>query len=78
MHLVAISTQRASEDRVADALSQVQGAYSLVCLTPSELIAVRDPLGIRPLCLGKMSETGTTQEILDLLQATRGGDKGRT
>jgi nicotinamidase-related amidase len=26
----------------------------------------------------KMSETGTTQEILDLLQATRGGDKGRT
>jgi len=59
VHLVAISTQRASEDRVADALSQVQGAYSLVCLTPSSLIAVRDPLGIRPLCLGKLSETGT-------------------
>src|SRR5919109_2335479 len=45
VHLVAISTQRASEDRVADALSQVQGAYSLVCLTPSALIAVRDPHG---------------------------------
>ena len=59
VHLVAISTQRAHEDRVADALSQVQGAYSLVCLTPTSLIAVRDPLGIRPLCLGKMSETGT-------------------
>jgi amidophosphoribosyltransferase len=59
VHLVAISTQRANEDRVADALSQVQGAYSLVCLTPNELIAVRDPLGIRPLCLGKLSETGT-------------------
>ena len=59
VHLVAISTQRAHEDRVADALSQVQGAYSLVCLTPSSLIAVRDPLGIRPLCLGKLSETGT-------------------
>jgi amidophosphoribosyltransferase len=59
VHLVAISTQRAIEDRVADALSQVQGAYSLVCLTPQELMAVRDPLGIRPLCLGKLSETGT-------------------
>jgi amidophosphoribosyltransferase len=59
VHLVAISTQRAHEDRVADALSQVQGAFSLVCLTPTSLIAVRDPLGIRPLCLGKLSETGT-------------------
>jgi amidophosphoribosyltransferase len=59
VHLCAISTQRASEDRVADALSQVQGAYSLLCLTPSTLIAVRDPLGIRPLCLGKLRETGS-------------------
>jgi amidophosphoribosyltransferase len=58
VHLVAISTQRASEDRVADALSQVRGAYSLVCLTPTELIAARDPMGIRPLCLGNMRETG--------------------
>jgi len=54
VHLVAISTQRAVEDRVADALTQVQGAFSLVCLTEQTLIAVRDPLGIRPLCLGVM------------------------
>jgi len=52
IHLVAISTQRAIEDRIADALGQVEGAYSLVCLTDQALIAVRDPLGIRPLCLG--------------------------
>jgi amidophosphoribosyltransferase len=58
VHLCAISTQRAVEDRVADALSQVQGAYSLLCLTTTALIAVRDPLGIRPLCLGKLRETG--------------------
>jgi amidophosphoribosyltransferase len=58
VHLVAISTQRATEDRVADALSQVQGAYSLVCLTPTALIAARDPLGIRPLCLGRLRDTG--------------------
>src|SRR6201999_2732589 len=37
VHLVAISTQRANEDRVADALTQVQGAYSLLCLTDKEL-----------------------------------------
>ncbi len=54
VHLVAVSTQRAVEDRLADALSQVEGAYSLVVLTDKELIAVRDPRGIRPLCLGVM------------------------
>jgi amidophosphoribosyltransferase len=56
VHLVAISTQRSVEDRVADALTQVRGAYSLLCLTEKELIAVRDPMGIRPLCLGKMPD----------------------
>jgi amidophosphoribosyltransferase len=54
VHLVAMSTQRAAEDRIADALAQVEGAYSLLCLTESSLIAVRDPLGIRPLCIGIM------------------------
>ena len=43
IHLLAISTQRAIEDRIADALSHVQGAYSLVFLTEEALIAVRDP-----------------------------------
>ncbi len=54
VHLVAMSKQRAAEDRVADALGQVEGAYSLVCLTERSLIAVRDPMGIRPLCLGRV------------------------
>ena len=58
VHLVALSAQRAPEDRIADALSQVEGAYSLVCLTPESLIAVRDPMGIRPLCLGTMPDSG--------------------
>ena len=52
VHLTAISTQRAIEDRIADALTQVRGAYSLLCLSQDSLIAVRDPLGIRPLCIG--------------------------
>jgi amidophosphoribosyltransferase len=54
IHLLAISTQRAIEDRIADALSHVQGAYSLVFLTEEALIAVRDPLAIRPLVLGRL------------------------
>jgi amidophosphoribosyltransferase len=52
VHLVAISHQRSVEDRIADALSQVQGAYSLLCLTDKAMVAVRDPMGIRPLSLG--------------------------
>ncbi|MGE0324647.1 MAG: amidophosphoribosyltransferase [Polyangiaceae bacterium] len=52
VHLVAKSTQRAVEDRVADALNQVEGAFSLLALSPDTLVAVRDPRGIRPLCLG--------------------------
>jgi amidophosphoribosyltransferase len=52
VHLVAMSTQRALDDRIADALAQVRGAYSLLFLTESCMIAVRDPLGIRPLCIG--------------------------
>ncbi len=54
IHLLAISTQRAIEDRIADALTQVEGAYSLVFMTEGALIAVRDPMGIRPLVLGKL------------------------
>jgi amidophosphoribosyltransferase len=54
IHLLAMSTQRAIEDRIADALAQVEGAYSLVFLTEEALVAVRDPMGIRPLVLGKL------------------------
>jgi amidophosphoribosyltransferase len=57
VHLVAHSKQKAIEDRLADALAQVQGAYSLLCLTEREMIAVRDPHGIRPLCLGRFAGT---------------------
>ena len=55
VHLVAISKEIAIEDRIADALSHVKGAYSLVFLTEEAIVAVRDPMGIRPLCLGVVS-----------------------
>ena len=58
VHLVAISSQRTPEDRLADALSQVKGAFSVLCLTPTSMIAARDPMGFRPLCLGRMPGQG--------------------
>ena len=39
---------------MAEALQQVEGAYSLVLLTRDRLIAARDPRGFRPLCLGQL------------------------
>ena len=57
VHLIAKSQQTTVVDRVADALSQVEGAYSLICETENSLIAVRDPMGIRPLCLGKLGDS---------------------
>jgi len=56
IHLVATSTQSTPLDRLIDALKQVEGAYSLLVLTEEGLIACRDPLGIRPLVMGKLGE----------------------
>ncbi len=55
VHLVALAAG-SIEDRVTDALKQVEGAYSLVMLTPGALIGVRDPNGVRPLVLGKVGD----------------------
>jgi amidophosphoribosyltransferase len=52
VHLVAASHEVAVEDRIAYALARVKGAYSLLFMTEDAIIAVRDPMGIRPLCLG--------------------------
>jgi amidophosphoribosyltransferase len=56
IHLVATSTYRTLLDRFIDALKQIEGAYSLVCLTPEGMIACRDPLGIRPLVMGRAGD----------------------
>lgn len=53
VHLVARSSARNLPGALADALNQVEGAYSLVVLTPDELYAIRDPRGFRPLILGR-------------------------
>ncbi len=54
VHLIARSRKETTEEAIVDALSQVSGAYSVVFLEPGKMIAVRDPMGFRPLVLGKL------------------------
>jgi amidophosphoribosyltransferase len=58
VHLIAISLYTNVTDRLIDALKQVQGAYSLVALHNGALIGARDPLGVRPLVIGKLHGGG--------------------
>ena len=52
-HLAARSREKEPVHQLYEALSQVQGAYSLVLLANNQMIAARDPFGFRPLALGK-------------------------
>ncbi|MDP6381543.1 MAG: class II glutamine amidotransferase, partial [Phycisphaerae bacterium] len=53
IHLMAKPTHVAKPDTIAHVMSHLEGAFSLVMLTTEEMLAVRDPHGMRPLCLGK-------------------------
>jgi amidophosphoribosyltransferase len=58
---------------LSKALNSVQGAYSLLVITPNEMIVARDPRGIRPLCMGKLNDSyifASETCALDLLGAT--------
>lgn len=59
VHLIAHSRADSLLARIIDALSQVRGAFSVVLLTDTSVIAVRDPYGLRPLCLGRVRESWT-------------------
>src|SRR5205814_4347526 len=54
LHLVARARRDRFIDRFVDGLRQLEGAYSFVGLTNKKLIGARDPLGIRPLVIGKL------------------------
>ena len=54
LHLISRSRRRRIVERFVDALLQIEGAYALVCLTNDMLIGARDPVGIRPLVLGRI------------------------
>jgi len=73
IHLVATSSYRSLIDRFIDALKQVEGAYSLIVMTPEGMIACRDPLGIRPLVMGKLGDAyifASETVALDVVGAT--------
>ncbi|HUW33101.1 MAG TPA: amidophosphoribosyltransferase [Planctomycetota bacterium] len=56
LHLLAASCQADWLEALATSLNEIKGAYSLLFLTPNELVAVRDPHGFRPLWLGKRKD----------------------
>ena len=56
-HLIARSNYSTVVDRIIDALGKVRGAYSLLMLTDSALYGMRDPLGVRPLCIGRLDDS---------------------
>ncbi len=56
IHLMARSLQQNIPERMKDALRRVEGAFSIVAMTRTKLIGVRDALGVRPLVLGKIGD----------------------
>src|SRR5262245_23443166 len=73
LHLYARSQAGSVEDAIVDSVSQVQGAFSLVMLTPDRLMAVRDPHGFRPLALGRLADAFVVCSetcAMDLIGAT--------
>jgi len=54
-YMLANATGSNWEERIFSCMRQLEGAYSMVALTPDSMMAARDPLGIRPLCLGKLN-----------------------
>jgi amidophosphoribosyltransferase len=72
IHLLATSRTDSLVDRIVDALNRIKGAYCLLFLTETRMIAVRDPHGFRPLCLGKLGDAWVVASescALDLIEA---------
>jgi amidophosphoribosyltransferase len=73
LHLIARSRSLKIIDRFMDALRHIEGGFALVALTRSMLIGARDPLGIRPLVIGKLGESyvfASETCALDMIGAT--------
>ncbi len=54
LHLLSRSKKRRIVERLVDAIRQIEGSYALVCLTNDMMIGARDPIGIRPLVIGRL------------------------
>jgi amidophosphoribosyltransferase len=64
IHLMARSFQTSIPERMKDALRRCEGAFSIVAMTPNQLIGVRDPLGVRPLVLGRLGTEADGGHVL--------------
>ena len=72
LHLLAQPTIGGNENNLVQTVRRLEGAYSLVIMTESELIGVRDPFGFRPLCLGRVGDAWVLASetcALDLISA---------
>ncbi|RPH93819.1 amidophosphoribosyltransferase [candidate division KSB1 bacterium] len=73
VHLISRSRETTLAGRVAEALRQVQGAFSLLFISKDEMIVARDPHGFRPLCLGGKGDAVVAASetcAMDLTDAT--------
>ena len=62
VHLIAQSREQTLPDAIADALRKVEGAFSLVMISPDRIFAIRDPRGFRPLAMGRIPAQGDRQQ----------------
>ncbi|OEU46481.1 MAG: amidophosphoribosyltransferase [Desulfobulbaceae bacterium S3730MH12] len=73
LHLMARATHLGLEKALEETFSTLKGAYSLLMMTQDKMIAVRDPDGFRPLCLGRLNNGGWVVAsetcALDLIEA---------
>ena len=74
IHLLAKPSHQNKKNPLNHVLNHLQGAYSLLLLFPDRLVAVRDPLGFRPLCLGKTKNgahvVASETKAFDMIDAT--------
>jgi len=72
LHLLVRSKSEKLEERMVDALSQCEGAYTMLFLSKDKMVGVRDPRGFRPLCLGRKDGAyvlASETSALDLIDA---------
>ena len=65
VHLIALSKEQTLPEAMADALRRVEGAFSLVMISPDRIFAARDPRGFRPLAMGRIpAQSGEKRDTI--------------
>src|SRR5256712_6419491 len=75
VHLIALSKEHTLPEAMADALRRVEGAFSLVMISPDRIFAARDPRGFRPLAMGRIPAlAGEKQDTIVVASETSAFD----